>query len=112
MTDTKDMVLINTGNYTKEQLEKLTQAINDKKTILRYKFNDDLNLTFNFLDIWLIFFANSEPMAQCDYKDLLDTSGYVSAHQVQCIADCYKNFDTSLLNSLIMYCYTKQFKEL
>lgn len=111
MTDTKDMVLINTGNYTKEQLEKLTQAINDKKTILRYKFNDDLNLKFNFLDVWLIFFANSDPMTQCEYKDLLDASGYVLAHQVQCIAD-YKNFDTSLLNSLIMYCYTKQFKEL
>lgn len=112
MTDTKDMVLINANNYTKEQLGKLTQAINDKKTILRYKFNDDLNLTFNFLDVWTIFFATADTMAQCEYKELLNTSDYISVHQILCIADFYKCIDKSLLNDLIYDCYTRQFKEL
>lgn len=112
ISDYKDITLINTDNR-KNQIEKLTQAINENKKVLRYKFNDNLDLEFNFLDVWLILFSKADAMAQCEYKELLNEYGYVLSHQVQCIADCYKSIDLSLLNSLIYDCYTgRQSKEL
>ena len=88
----------------------LIDELENKLPILHFRFNNDLTLEFNFLDVWTIFFAHADAMAQCEYKELLNTSGYIPAHQILCIADCYKCIDKSLLNDLIYDCYTLHYE--
>lgn len=103
MTDTKDITLIDVLDNS--HLDKIVLTLKKDKPILRYQYNEDLTLEFNFLDVWTIFFAAADAMAQCEYKELLNTSGYIPVHQILCIADCYKCIDKSLLNNLIYLCY-------
>lgn len=110
MTDTKDITLIDVLDNS--HLDKIVSTQKKDKFILRYQYNEDLTLEFNFLDVWTIFFAAADTMAQCEYKELLNTSSYIPVHQILCIADFYKCIDKSLLNDLIYDCYTRQFKEL
>lgn len=99
----KEITLIDLSND--EYLKKLVPALKQNKPILRFRFSDNLQLEFNFLDVWDLVFANCEGMAQSEYKELLNASGYIPVHQILCIADCYKCIDKSLLNSLVYDCF-------
>lgn len=109
INDCKDITLIDVLNNA--HLDKLVSALKSDKPVLRFQFTEDLTLEFNFLDVWTIFFAHADAMAQCEYKELLNTSGYIPVHQIQCIADCYKCIDKSLLNGLVYDCYVLDCKE-
>ena len=106
----KDITLINVVDNL--YLDKKVSTQKKDNPILRFQFTEDLTLEFNFLDVWTIFFAHADAMAQCEYKELLNTSGYIPVHQILCIADCYKCINKSLLNDLIYDCYTLNYEEI
>lgn len=103
INDCKDVTLIDVLNNS--HFDKLASALKSDKPVLKFQYGEDLTLEFNFLDVWTIFFAHADTMAQCEYKELLNISGYIPVHQILCIADCYKCINKSLLNGLVYDCY-------
>lgn len=98
----KEITLIDLSND--EYLNKLVPALKQNKPILRFLYSEDLQLEFNFLDVWSIFFAYADAMAQCEYKELLTSSGYIPVHKISRIADKHQSINAKFLNYLIYDC--------
>lgn len=100
----KEITLIDLSND--EYLEKLVLAIKTKKPILKFQFAENLQLEFNFLDVWHILFSEADTSAQREYKELLNSSGYIPVLQISHIADKHQSINAKFLNYLIYDCYS------
>lgn len=100
----KEITLIDLSND--EYLKKLVPALKQNKPILRFRFSDNLQLEFNFLDVWSILFSKADTSTQNEYKELLNSSGYIPVLQISHIADKHQSINAKFLNYLIYDCYS------